>query len=223
MTDEPYNPEDAALLFSRSLDEDLSDEQQERLDQALAKSDALRAEADELRSVDRLMKEWGAQPAKLDWEPYAATIRARIDAEGDEDELRKVDEWIKRWGEKAVPVDEESFTRRVMAGIEPSRGRSPVFALVFRIGAPLAAAAAIALTLTATFWSGQDRDAICEVAIGPKVADVGLMGEPVGQSRPIISFRRTADMEVARSGPATGISTVWASPVSAQDMESAPL
>jgi len=226
MSEKPYNPDDPGFLISRSLDQDLSDDERRRLDQVLAESESLRAEADRLRAVDRLIKRWGARPVELDWEPHAATVHARV-AGGDEDKnLRKLDGLLKLWGERRVSMDGERFTEAVMARVGATRRRSSTYALIFRLAVPLAAAAAVAFALTATFRSGRSDDRVCHVAIGPQATMVEPAFGPTEQPKPVISFRRSSDTaaERARQRRSTaGISTVWASPVSDLSAECAPL
>ena len=131
MSEKPYNPDDLAFLISRSLDEDLTEDEQRRLDRVLEESETLRLEADRLCAVDRLVKRWGARPVELDWEPFAAPGRARAVAGDDDDDLHKIDDWLRRWGDRRVAIDEERFAEAVMTRIGASARRSFPYGLVF--------------------------------------------------------------------------------------------
>jgi hypothetical protein len=200
----------------------LSDEERKRLEALLAKSEELRAEADEFRALDRLIKRWGAQPVELDWEPHGAVVDARIDAEDEEEDLGRIDEWLQRWGDRGFEIDEERFTAGVMARIGASR-RSPMRSLIFRIGTPLAAAAAIAVALTATFWSPRPSDPMCDVVIGPKVGTTGDSTEVTAPAAVVVSFRRLPEASRVEPVATSGISTVWAAPGGSQSFQGAPL
>ncbi|MCP4641496.1 MAG: hypothetical protein GY851_13725, partial [bacterium] len=76
MSEGPYNANDEAFLFSRSLDEELTGPEREHLEQALATSEALREEARQLRAVDHLVKRLGSEAVELDWESFTALTQA---------------------------------------------------------------------------------------------------------------------------------------------------
>lgn len=226
MSETPYNPDDLAFLISRSLDQDLGSDERQRLDQALGESEALRAWADELRAVDRLVKRWGAGPVELDWGPYTATVQARVAALDEEEDLHRIDDWLRRWGDQRVEIDGPGFTDSVMTRIGATRRRSPVHTLIFRLGAPLAAAAAVALTLTAAFWSRDSNERVPLVLFRSRTTMVQPESSPEGRSEPVISFHRSEDAvaERIRKRQATpGISAVGAARVPDQYGGSAPL
>jgi hypothetical protein len=222
MSEKPYNPEDPAFLISRSLDRDLSEDEHRQLDQVLSESEALRAEADMLRAVDRLIKRWAAEPVELDWEPHAAMIQARVTDSDDDQALRRIDDWLKRLGDSPVEVDGERFTAAVMAGIGAGPQRT-VRSLIFRIGAPLAAAAAIAFALIATFWSEPSQVAVTRVVVGPAVKRIEGLPGAAERPMPIVSFSRSSDTVVAEAAARPGISAVWSASTSDWSDESPPL
>lgn len=166
MSETPYNPDDPAFLLSRSLDEKLSEEEQEALDRALASSETLRAEAARLRSLDRLVKRWGNRPIELDWEHYSALTEAQLVHDGDADKLRQVDLMLDKWASQTVSIDAEAFTTAVMAGVRAERKAKSWHRVVFRLGVPLAAAAAVVFAVTGTLWLKPDSGSECRIEIG---------------------------------------------------------
>ena len=225
MSEAPYNPNDPAFLLSRSLDEELSDEEQQRLDKALASSESLRSEAMQLRAVDRLVTRWGARPAKLDFEHHAALVVAQaVDGE-DIKTLRKVDQLIKRWGSRGVLHDEERFTAAVVDKVARESMRTTRRGLVLRLGAPLAAAAAIVFAVTSGVWWPSYPEAVCRVEFGSSVTALALHTEVGGGPGAIVSFGRAPIDEVASSPVQGGISfgTVGSTPPTALPGESPPL
>jgi hypothetical protein len=153
MTDCQYNPNDPEFLASRSLDEDLSESDRRRLSDALQASEDLRCEAEKLRAVDELVKRWGGEEVELDWNAHSELAVAKAMAEQDEETGGKLDDLLQRWGGKRVELDEEAFTQAVMARVRPQKSRPPRRSLLFRLRTPLAAAAALAIAVTAAYWA----------------------------------------------------------------------
>lgn len=218
MREPQYNPDDPLFLLSRSLDEDLPEPERSAeggLDKALAASASLRAEAEELRALDRLIMRWAGQPAELDWEHHAALIIAQAEGNEDADGLEKVDRLLEHWGRRSVSLHAEAFTADVMAKVAPKRGRiiwsSPLFRLV-RLRA-LAAAAAVVLAVTGVLWFTQSPEPFVYVAYEPQAATRAgssrTEGVPRGAgrtSRVVVSFARTPVYEEAPSWAESGIS-----------------
>ena len=154
MTDVPHNPNDPAFLLSKRLDEPLTEAEQQRLDAWLAEDPAGRSLADQFRRVHDLLGQRGTLPADFDWDMQAQRICARIHAEVPDDaverDLAGVDRLIEQWAQPQPEMDWDRFAGRVMQRLSPhKRPKSPV-RWIIRIGAPLAAAAAVlVLTLTA--------------------------------------------------------------------------
>ncbi|UCC31362.1 MAG: hypothetical protein JSU86_03615 [Phycisphaerales bacterium] len=225
MSEASYNPNDPAFLLSRSLDEDLPDHEERRLDEALASSESLRSEAMQLRAVDRLVRRWGARPAGLDHEHHAALVVAQAAGGEDVEALRKVDQLIERWGSRGVPYDEERFTAAVIGKVARETGRTSRRGLVFRLGAPLAAAAAIAFAVIGGVWWPSHRQAVCVVELGPIATALAPHTNADGGSGAIVSFGRAPIGEVTGSPVQRRISfgTVGATPPAALPAESPPL
>ncbi len=188
MSETPYDPDDPAFLASRSLDEELSASDRQRLDETLAASESLRAEVEELRAVDGLVKRWRTGEVGLDWAAHRRLIEAKALAGPQGEHDRKLDQLLAQWADHRVEIDDEAFTAAVMARVSP-RPR-PLWRrnLVFRLGTPLAAAAAVAIVVLGTlrFWSSPGPHV--EICIGPRPIAVD---SATGVTRvAIVSFRR---------------------------------
>jgi anti-sigma factor RsiW len=182
MSDEGYNPDDPLFALSRSLDEKLPEGERRRMDEALAASEALRAEAESLRATDRLVKRWASAAPELDWGRHAALIEAQA-PDDDSEELNRLDRLLERWGRTVPPLDEGSFTAAVMARVRSERRRAARSSLLYRIGAPLAAAAAVAIAITGSLWLMPSGEPITHV-----VYVSTLSTDPVDEDRPSVSM-----------------------------------
>ncbi len=150
MTEEQYNPNDVLFLISCGLDETLSDKQQRVVDGALAKSPSLREQADALRATAALLAQWSKQPVDCDWTGHAQSISDQI-GDAASDEFDQLDTLLGRWSTTRPSFDAEAFTADVMVRVDGTN-TGGVSKVLFRIGAPLAAAAAIALAVVGTLW-----------------------------------------------------------------------
>lgn len=223
MTDSPHNPNDPAFLFSRSLDEELSESDSKRLEEELASSAVLRAETDELAAVDRLVKRWGLWKVDLDWENHAKLLSA--EATGEAEGLGEIDSLLGRWGADEVELDWERFTGAVMTEVKRLRHPRPGRRLIFRLAAPLAAAAAIVIAVTGTYWQVSTVQPIAVVVIGAQVESGAIGSGSVGAGRAVVRFAR-ASAGSSVGPPATpGISfiSVGSEPMQAWNEECPPL
>ena len=221
MSEAPYNPDDPAFLASMALDEVLAAEERRKLEELLAASETLRGESEGFRAIDRL-KRWAAGPVELDWDAHAALSAARAAGDDDEQDLREVDRLLERWGRAPAVVDEDAFVASIMARVAPRSTRSRRRQMVFRIGLPLAAAAAMAIAVTGVFWSPAAPQAVVQLAKGP-VPPVSY--DPVEPTRVALAVFDRAPLN--RDGPG-GVSTisfiaVGAAPVEEWIEESPPL
>ncbi len=183
MNDTDYDEDDLGFLVSRSLDETLSVLEQRRLEAALADSKELRREAEQLGAVQRLIARWGARPAEADWDHQAALIVAQV--AGDDDALLdRVDQLIGRWGDAAGPPIPSSFAEDVVQRLAGGARRPARFAAIFRLGVPLAAAAAIALAFVGPTWFVDTAPALSVVHFGGSAVTV----QPT--ARTVVSFGR---------------------------------
>lgn len=164
MCDAAYNPNDPEFLASLARDAELTGEAQDRLDGHLRKSEVLRVFVSELESLDRLIGNWAETEVELDWEAHAALIEARIDGDIDEEALASVDGLLGRWGRHTPEIDESRFVTGVTRRVTASRSTKRMRRLIFRIGAPLATAAAVTLVATAWLWHRAARQPFVQVS-----------------------------------------------------------
>lgn len=190
MTDRPHNPNDPAFLFSRSLDEELSDVDRQRLEEALASSEALRVETDGLSAVDRLVKRWGLSKAEMDWQNHAKLLSA--EAIGEAEGLGEIDSLLARWGSQEVALDWQRFTDAVMTDVGRLRHPQPRRRLIYRLAVPLAAAAVIAIAVIGTLWQVSPVQPIAVVIIGPEVESRGMGSDSAGAGRAVVRFARAS-------------------------------
>ena len=219
MSEKPYFPDDPEFLASRALDEDLSTDEQQRLEEELAVSDELRAEAKLLGAVDHLIRQWGGDEVELDWETYAKLVQARIESLGEEEDLHKVDEVLAQWAATRAETDGERFIATVMRRVRAEAPQRSWRGVVFRIGTPLAAAAAVAIAVTASFWSAASRETVCEVTVGPGTCLVEASPSAV------VRFDRTPVERAEGEGqtPRMSLLAMGSSPVIAESPEAPPL
>jgi hypothetical protein len=162
MTDRPHNPNDPEFLLSRSFDEELSEDERRVLDEALAGSESLRAERERQVSLDKLLRRFTARKVDVDWDAFAAGVDRANAAEHPDEAADDFDRLLARWGQDDPEVDWERFTAEVMGRIDPVQSATPWHRMVFRIGAPLAAAAAIALAVLIPMKEApQGRSLVC--------------------------------------------------------------
>lgn len=204
MSDAPYNPSEPLFLLSRSVDERLTEDEQRRLNEALNASAALRQEAEAMRKVAGLIGRWSKEPVELDWRHHAALIASRTDAD-DEDELGRMDALLQRWGARMPAYDADTLTARVMAGIQSRAPRRTRSSLIFRLAAPLSAAAAIALVVTGLRWFQADVRSVAIIQYGMPVR-AARTGE--SDANVTISFRRTPPSADAVAVAAPGFSFI---------------
>jgi hypothetical protein len=162
MTDMPHNPKDPEFLLSRELDRELSEKERRVLDEGLADSASLRAERERYGALDKLLRRFAARKVDVDWDAFAADVDRASAAEHPDEAGDSFDRLLARWGENEPVVDWERFTAVVMERIEPKRRATSWHRVIFRIGAPLAAAAAIALAvLIPTEEAPSGRSLVC--------------------------------------------------------------
>ena len=223
MTGDAYNPDDPAFLISRALDDDLSEAERRRLDEALGQSESLRSEASKFEAVDRFVQRWGRRSVELDWRSHAALTQASAAEGTGETDSRKIDELLRRWGGRSDEVEAVDLTVGVLAKIRGERRRATPQRYLLRIGLPLAAAAAIILTVTTTTWFAPAPQRVCRVAIGPAVR-MTSRAEAAAPSSAVVSFARPAEASAASPRPpAIGFMTIGVEPIAAGSEESAPL
>ena len=144
--DENNHLNDPLFLVSRGFDGDLSASEQIRLDQLLNASPELRVEAGKLKAVAQLVKSRGTDLGQVDWKLHEKLVLAEI--EGAESELADVDSLLRKWSRKGPQYSEHALADGIMALIAPAGERKrSAWRVVVRLGAPLAAAAAIPIVV----------------------------------------------------------------------------
>jgi anti-sigma factor RsiW len=137
--------EELEHLISRRLDGTLSASELSEVSAALAADPRAEATARAYANLDRLLAGWRALPEGLDWSGFRSEVSHRIT---DESDLAATDRLL---GNSAV-------RREAAAGhtlqFRPARPRRSSLEWFARVGAPLAAAAAIAIMTTAWLWRG---------------------------------------------------------------------
>ncbi len=194
-----FQPDDPGFLISRALDGDLTPSEREQLEQALRESPDLRRQADELGAADRLVRRWGHPGVDLDWETHAALTSANAAAQGDVEVLAGVDVLVRRWAEREPGVDLDAFTARVLTKIKEEKRASRMSRVVYRIGLPLAAAAAIAVALVGRDWFAPSRQQVCDVTIRPVARSVAVVDGSRREPTVVVSFAPPVEDAPARA------------------------
>lgn len=220
MLSNEYNANDPLFLVSRNLDGDLNEEERARLAGMLAESPQLAAEAAGMAAVANAVARRREGVAQVDWPAHRDLIQAGIADE--EDELQPVDRLLAAISRAKPVYDEEALIASVLGGIEPAAKRRTRWGVLARLGAPLAAAAAIVLAVTSTF-----EPAVVPTSIKPiTIVQIGPQGESGaggGESVSVVSFvRSTAVTPAADFVNSVGYMTVGAMPA-AQTWEESPL
>lgn len=221
MNDPTYNPDDLGFLISRGLDEDLSAVEQRRLDEAIRASTELGEDARAYAATDQLIRRWALQKAELDWEATAGLTQAQVDGAAKDNGLRKVDALLHRWGTPEANLSNADLVDGVLRRIRLEQGQFRWRRLVFRLGAPLAAAAAVAIVLFGTTWFKPVGGPTIHVVISGTSAMASASGE---EPRTVVSF--APGTEAASGGaslpPSIGFLTLGAEPRSGRG-EASPL
>ena len=224
MTTDDYNPTDPEFVVSREIDGDLSEDERRRLDEALAGSASLRAQRDKLRALDALVSKWAKRHADLDWETHGRLVGADLTGETDDGKLKEVDRLLDGWSRRTESVDSDAFATAVMARIAPQRKRPMLRRMIFRLGVPVAAAALLAVGVTARFWFAASLEPVTRVTIRQPVY---MQTATDSGAAPIVvvSFARTATgaSGAAQGSPGISYMTLGAEPLVGSWDYSAPL
>jgi len=221
MTTSDYNPHDIEFLISRAIDGDLGPDEQRLLQERLARSGDLRDEAERLRKVAQLVSQWGTEQPDVDWASHAKLVQAASTERADGDP--QLDRVLRGWAAERPVVDEIGFLAGVMSQIGARRAVSRsgnqrrVLRPLLRIGAPLAAAAVLAFSVSTFLWNGPATGgAVSVITMGPAYV-------AKDKGRAVVSFARDV-RQAAASTDASSITflTLGAAPVNPLG-ESAPL
>lgn len=220
MSDSNINPNDPAFLASRALDESLPAVAKASLDEALDASKEVRALGRQMEAVDRLVKKWGRRSPDIDWVCHEKLIKARVEAIGEEDQLDGVDDLIAKWA-SPPPIDQHRFETAVMNRIRRERPANRR-RIIFRIGLPLAAAAAIAIVATGILWPSLSTQPMVQVDMGPP--ERFASSDAARTAVAFVSFDRTPrPRDITGRRPVLSFLAVGSSPSSRMMEESPPL
>jgi hypothetical protein len=215
MTASDYNPNDIEFLLSRDIDGDLPPDEQRRLRERLAESPELRSRNEGLRRVTELVSQWGVEQPQVDWTAHAKLVQAKLTQPADADDLR-LDAVLRGWATVRPAIDEAALTAGVMSQIRVRRRSRTLYPLL-RIGAPLAAAAVLALSVSTVFWAGPQA--------APKVSVVEIAAPSMAggtRGHAVVSFARDTDVaQPTVEASSIAFLTLGASPASSA--EAAPL
>lgn len=152
MSDTSFNPNDPLFLASRWIDGDLSPEELRQLEAAMRRDPSFAREVEQLKSTNDLLGRWSAAEPGVDWSRFERVIGDLAVPESEARELDQVDALLQRYSAREPDIDWNDFAAGVMEEIGARRTASRLI-LAWRVGLPLAAAAAIALAVTAIPWT----------------------------------------------------------------------
>jgi len=211
MIDPPYNPNDPAFLLSRSLDESLTDGEKQKLRATLETSEEFRRLLAELRSVDSLVRHWGARKIEVDESSFVDGVLGRI-ADEHSDAFSEVDDVLRSWGERSVRVDEASFVAGVHRRVNESSRERVTSTWIYRIRRPVAVAAALGLVVTAALMYRVSQRPVAEVLIVRTHTSFSEgASSDVGESRVVVFDRSAiADSSMTRNSGRTALMVIGA-------------
>lgn len=187
---EDFNPLDPEFLLSEQIDRALCETEQRALEDAVAASSNLRRAARDYQRLRGVLSAWTRRCPAVDADAFQRRVR---EAMRDEPDAPNIDADLARWAGSAPRPSADDFVAAVRAKISdshPARDGSdnPRSRLVrrLRLGAPLAAAAAIVLAFS--LWA-LDRDR----STGERVSSStgSSQADPTGETpveRPGVSF-----------------------------------
>lgn len=196
-----FDAHDPLFLLSRQLDDDLTEAEALALEAALAASPELRAEASRLAAAQGAVDEWAAEVPDFDATALTQFVMGAVQDEAADQEFASVDAVLRRWA-RPVEFNERAFTTSVMRKLAAETSRQRM-RLVYRIAAPLAMAAAVAIAVTGSFWLAPTP--VIQVSIGPLAAgSQGATHLPAATS--VVTFGREAAPERVASAEVRMIS-----------------
>jgi len=209
------NADDILFQVSRRMDGDLSESERCALERALAESPSLLAEAEKFQALDDMLKTSARSTVEIDWTHHAKWIQANVESIREAHDLSGVDRLLSQWTRPVPMADADAFASGVLQRIRGEK-RLSIGRYLWRIGAPLAAAAALFFALTTTHWPGGAKEPTLFVAIGPQIA-APVVGSPsAGEEKNVVSFERIAAAPPTIDESFVGLSVVG---VAAQTME----
>jgi len=158
LSDRP-DRDDPLFWFSQSLDGRLTDAERAKLDEALAGSPALRAQAAELAWIHDLMAGSGEALPDIDSPAFVQLATASATTPRAE-ESDQVDRWLEAFSKSKPEVDSDAFVRSVLAktvAVSVRRTLGPRWLSRYRSLA-VAASLLVALTGYMGYRATRDRD-----------------------------------------------------------------
>ncbi len=224
MSESTYNPNDPAFLASRSLDETLDDADQERLRDVRSADASVETEARQLAAVDALVRKWSESDAYGTPDAFVESVLGRIVDEHDE-KNHALDQRIRDWAGNVPQVDARAFVNGVRRRMERGHGQRRRRPMLFRLGVPLAAAASIALALSAGLWFRSARRPLVEVSIGRMALGHKGHASDLGGASGVVVFDRTivAGRTKERNSVGVAFAMIGADPVPLGSQEVPPL
>ncbi len=206
MRSEEINPNDPMFLVSRNLDGELTGAEQSRLAKLLSESPEMRREAEKYCELNEALKSFGCSMPDVDFGDFSDRVRQSLGSSEDDAQLVEVDQAIQSWASKPVVFDEERFTAGVLEQIGESRSStSRSRSILFRIGMPFAAAAAVALVWIGGFRNEHQPRRVADVQIGGIERVATHISHGNTRLASVVSFDRTP-VETDRSTRSGGIS-----------------
>lgn len=215
MSENRYDATDPLFLLSKSLDEVLTAEERERLDQAIVSGRVTQAEIRDWRATHVLLGRWASKTGDVLVANLEPEVLRRVQSQPDDEAL---DGLLSGWGHSEPEVDWDYFHGGVMREVRALRLRQRRPAVWLRIGLPLAAAAAVVFAAMISLRTRQVESSRVVVRIGLHAAGERVVaGSDV---RTTVSFGRVSVGPEMMDRPAAGISSGWGGP--SPGLESAP-
>lgn len=158
--------EQLEALLSRCLDDDLTAEEQARIRRAIAEDSEAATTAKRYERLNQILRSYRPLPGGLDWRVFFQNVSDRIDEARSAEESAKLDnaldDSLENWTKPLPDIDWDAFKARVSAAVHQEAAATHATAArrpaMVRWFAPLAAAAAIALTVWWYPWTETEVD-----------------------------------------------------------------
>jgi len=223
MIEMPYNPDDPLFLASRSLDEELSESERQRLESCHGESEGVRKAAEEIAAVDRLVRRWGRNQ-EVETVDHADAVMELVRRRAAGDQESALDDFLEHWGKDQPQVDWSAYSTQVMAEVRAVQQERAGHRWIARFGLPLAAAAVLALAVRIGFQEPVQQIAV----VAPR--EVVVMQARRAESAALtatattVSFGRSTALDTPKESSGGSVSVAWAGPsTGARVVEAPPL
>lgn len=181
--------DDLLFLVSRELDgDDLTTAEREVLARALEESGDLRLAAEQFRRVDRLVQRWAQSQPDVNADTVLAHSVGSVLPDAPQSDEDEIDHLIGRWASTRIRTDESRYTAEVMRRVRAAAPQRSIRPRLFRLGVPLAAAAAVGFAVIGQFWPTSTPAPRSTVLIARQVQSVDT--EPMQEQVALVSFAR---------------------------------